>query len=435
MFHIDANRDSRGQWQPFLGQKGDSDLLRDLPGALRSLKTRDFTLPFAVLMAGLGLFATFTPKNFQNYAGRGDLYPRWYGARAAFQGRDPYSPEVTAEIQKGYYGHALATNEPTDQQRFAYPAYVVFLMWPLTRLPFPAVRVLVSVALLGALVCSVLLWIRILGCNLTWKGNLTAVLLAAGTAATIQGIRLQQLGILVFLLFSAGIYFLCRDRLTAAGVAFALATIKPQMMLLPLLWIFIWTWGDWRKRRAVAVSFALSLGALSLLAELLVRGWIPKFLHGLIAYTGYRPTRSLLTTLIGTPGTVLSAGIIILFLVVAFRHRVHRARASSFHTVTALALCVAQTCVPGLVAPFNQILLLPAVLILIPISSVRVKSLILVSVFLPTMASVAIKLAPNPDSSYVLLLMQMAVVTMFALSLCVLALMMSRMQWRSPRPS
>jgi hypothetical protein len=388
-----------------------------------------------MLMAGLGLFATFTPKNFQSYAGLGDLYPRWYGARAALQGRDPYSPEVSAEIQKGYYGHALASNEAEDQQRFAYPAYVVFLIWPLTRLPFTAVRTLASISLLGALVCSVLLWIKILGCNLTWKGNLSAVLLAAGTAATIQGIRLQQLAFLVFLLFSAGLYFLCLDRLTAAGVAFALATIKPQMMLLPLLWMFIWTWGDWRKRRAVAVSFALSLGALSFLAELLVRGWIPKFLRGLIAYTGYRPTRSLLSILIGTPGTVLGAGIIILFLVVAFRHRVHRATASSFHTVTALALCVAQTCVPGLVAPFNQILLLPAVLILIRISSVWVKSVILVSVFLPTMASVAIKLAPNPDSSYALLIMQMAVVTMFTLSLCVLALMMSRVQWHGPRPS
>jgi len=399
------------------------DLVGVLVKALRSLKAQDFALLFAVFMGAIGLFAIFTPKNFQSYAGLGDLYPRWYGTRAAFQGRDPYSPEVSAEIQKSYYGHALATNEPKDQQRFAYPAYVVFLLWPLTGLPFTLVRVLTSFALLGVFVCSVLLWIRILRCDFTSKGKLIAVLLAIGSAAAIHGIRLQQLGILVFLFFSAGLYFLCLDRRFAAGVAFALATIKPQMMVLPLLWIFIWTTGDWRKRRTVVVSFALSLAALSLLAELIVRGWIPEFLQALIAYPGYMPTRSLLSTLIGTPGSILSAGVTLLFLAVALKRRAHSATATSFHAISALALCVAQTCVPGLVGPFNQILLLPAVLILIRLSSAWVRSIIVMAVSLPAVVSVATKLAPNPDG-FTSLPMQMAVITVFALSICVLAMMM-----------
>src|SRR5215813_2488871 len=37
-----------------------------------------------------------------------DLYPRWLGARELLlHGRNPYSREITVEIQQGYYGRAL----------------------------------------------------------------------------------------------------------------------------------------------------------------------------------------------------------------------------------------------------------------------------------------------------------------------------------------
>src|SRR5690242_3071409 len=53
-----------------------------------------------------------------------DLYPRWLGARELLlHGRDPYSPEITREIQIGYYGRPLDSsrlNDPKDQQGFAY---------------------------------------------------------------------------------------------------------------------------------------------------------------------------------------------------------------------------------------------------------------------------------------------------------------------------
>src|ERR1700728_2468522 len=63
-----------------------------------------------------------------------DLYPRWLGARELLlHHRDPYSPEVTREIQIGYYGRQLnpaRLSDPKDQQGFAYPVYVVFLLAP-----------------------------------------------------------------------------------------------------------------------------------------------------------------------------------------------------------------------------------------------------------------------------------------------------------------
>ena len=74
-----------------------------------------------------------------------DLYPRWLGARELLlRHRDPYSPEITREIQIGYYGRALDSHrayDPIDQQAFAYPVYVVFLLAPAVFLPFWMVQI------------------------------------------------------------------------------------------------------------------------------------------------------------------------------------------------------------------------------------------------------------------------------------------------------
>src|SRR6202050_5577516 len=74
-----------------------------------------------------------------------DLYPRWLGARELLlHHRSPYSDEIALEIQKGYYGRVLDSsrpNDPKDQQGFAYPVYVVFLLAPLIGFSFHSVQI------------------------------------------------------------------------------------------------------------------------------------------------------------------------------------------------------------------------------------------------------------------------------------------------------
>src|SRR5271168_2458452 len=73
-----------------------------------------------------------------------DLYPRWVGAKELLlHGRDPYSTDVSREIQAGYYGRPLDPSrpgDPKDEQGFAYPVYVVFLLAPTIGLPFVIVQ-------------------------------------------------------------------------------------------------------------------------------------------------------------------------------------------------------------------------------------------------------------------------------------------------------
>src|SRR5277367_6551570 len=84
----------------------------------------------ALALAGaMWLFSqrVMVPGELAHYAamGRpmdvGDLYPRWYGARELLlHHRDPYSTEVSREIQVAYYGHALDTageDRGQDEQR------------------------------------------------------------------------------------------------------------------------------------------------------------------------------------------------------------------------------------------------------------------------------------------------------------------------------
>src|ERR1700687_5211642 len=95
-----------------------------------------------------------------------DLYPRWVGARELLlHGRDPYSAEVTREIQVGFYGRSLdpsRPNDPRDQQGFAYPVYVVFYLAPTIRLPFAIVQKVFFWVMLVLTSTSTLLWIRVL---------------------------------------------------------------------------------------------------------------------------------------------------------------------------------------------------------------------------------------------------------------------------------
>src|SRR5216684_9166755 len=114
-----------------------------LPLALRWLRKEQFVLGIALLLAGgMWLYVQWVllPFEQERYAAIGqpadigDLYPRWHGTRELLMhGRDPYSAEISQEIQTVYYGHPLDTagaDRGKDEQRFAYPLYVVFFLAP-----------------------------------------------------------------------------------------------------------------------------------------------------------------------------------------------------------------------------------------------------------------------------------------------------------------
>ncbi len=129
-----------------------------------------------------------------------DLYPSWLASRELLLNhRDPYTPEITREIQTGYYGRPIEParpNDPTNQQAFAYPVYVAFLLAPSVKLPFSEVQVLFRWLLAGLTALSVILWLGVIGLRLSWVLPTVVVLLVFGTFPVVQGIKLQQLSLL-----------------------------------------------------------------------------------------------------------------------------------------------------------------------------------------------------------------------------------------------
>ncbi|MGO9638991.1 MAG: hypothetical protein ACLPSO_13775, partial [Terracidiphilus sp.] len=89
-----------------------------------SLKPLWMVLAAALCAAGMWTYANrvLIPYQISNAAAYGlprgnlsDLYPRWLGARELLlHGRDPYSAEISREIQTGYYGRPLDPSRPND---------------------------------------------------------------------------------------------------------------------------------------------------------------------------------------------------------------------------------------------------------------------------------------------------------------------------------
>ena len=298
-----------------------------------------------------------------------DLYPRWLGARELLLShRDPYSDAVTRDIQTGYYGRVIdptRPDDPKDEQRFAYPVYVTFLLAPLVKLPFAAVRVFCEWTLALATAVGLLLWLWVL----RWRPSAAAMavvfLLALDSMPVIQGIKLQQLTLLVAAFIALGAALVSSGELFLAGIFLGMATIKPQLAALPVCWLAIWTLGRWRERQGLAWGFLATMVVFVGAGEYLLPGWFHEFLAGMVAYQHYTGGVSQLGLLL-TPlgGALLTMLAIVAALVVSWKCRRVAPDSQAFAVAFAFVLALAALIV-ATVAPYNQILLLPAVLVII----------------------------------------------------------------------
>jgi Glycosyltransferase family 87 len=212
---------------------------------------------------------------------------------------------------------------------------------------------------------TILLSLNLLGHSPPSETVAAVVLFTLSSTQIVQGLRFEQLALLVGFLLIAGAWCLSRRHLGTAGALLAFSTIKPQMALIPLCWFAIWTVGDWPKRWRLATSFSITLAALFAAGELILPGWLGYFLAGLAAYRKYFPTTSLLRMAFGDMLGEIVGGIIILaLLIVAWRNRRYSAESPEFTATFAVFLMGTILAFP-LFTPFNQVLLIFPTLLLI----------------------------------------------------------------------
>ena len=201
-----------------------------------------------------------------------DLYARWWGAHELLlHHRDPYSPAVTREIQVFIYGAPVARLHPGDQAElaggFAYPIYVVFLLWPTVYLGFAIVQQLFFYLFAVLALISLLLWLYALRWRIPATQFGILAIFTLGSFPAMQGIKLLNLSLLVAFLVAATLASLAANHFTTAGLLLAGSTIKPQFVVLLIPWLALWVMADWRRRQRLAWSFVAAISVLALGGE------------------------------------------------------------------------------------------------------------------------------------------------------------------------
>jgi hypothetical protein len=222
-----------------------------------------------------------------------DFYPAWLGTRELLTNkRDPYSPEVTADIQKGVWGRTVDGHNPGDpkeESRFAYPLYVVFVLAPTILVSFSSAKVLFIGFAITASVFAVLFWLRLFGHRSTALQIGMGIVLFLGSWPFVLALRVHQLAVIVLALITGAMTAVAAGLLWTGGIMLAFATIKPQSAVGIVAWLLLWSLSNWKERKGLLLSFALTFSVMFFAAELLLPGWLWEWREALSAYMRYSP--------------------------------------------------------------------------------------------------------------------------------------------------
>ena len=215
---------------------------------------------------------------------RFDFYHCWVGTRAVLAGENPYSQEIVRRIHEGMFGQWFGGAEEIHQ-RFAYPAFITWLLLPLWLLPFPlavslwcGLQLLILLAL-PLLLVSLLEWrlppillaVALLFSVFLYRYPITSYILGQFTPFTLACLVVAWWG-------------LERGHPLVATLALLGVTIRPEVAILPL---FVLLLAAWRMgRREVVVTWAGLMACLWLLTRLRVGPWVAGFLGGVGDYAG-----------------------------------------------------------------------------------------------------------------------------------------------------
>ncbi|MDH5507989.1 MAG: DUF2029 domain-containing protein [Anaerolineae bacterium] len=252
-----------------------------------------------LIAAALLVIAGLTWVNFrfatQNPGGN-DFIPRWVGTRLFLtEGLSPYSEETSVLIQDYLHGRLAQGQE--DKGYFVYPHYAMLVFTPFGLVSdYSLARALwmtaLEMALLGITFASLSLlrWrpsASVFGVmmlfTLIWYHGARPVI--NGNAAVLSAFFI----VAAFLNIRAG-----RDIL--AGIILAFASIKPQMVILLVPFVVLWSISHRRMRlvNSIAVSF-LVLISVSMLIQ---PDWIIANLQQVMVYPTYSPP--------GTPAVIFA---------------------------------------------------------------------------------------------------------------------------------
>jgi len=296
-----------------------------------------------------------------------DLYPRWLGARELLlHHRNPYSREMTEEIERGFYGRPIDPSRlaDVDPEAFAYPVYVTFLLAPFLPFRFEVVQPIFSAILLLLTVAILPLWIRGMRLGLGTRATLLGFAAMMSSYGVVEGLRLGQITLLVSSLMAGSVAALSSGSPVLAGVLMALTLVKPQLSYLLVAFLIVWVASDWRARKGFAIGFGIVVALLLAGSEVILPGWFGFWREAVGEYIRWH-RGSLLAELLGARlAAVVAGGLMLLCGVFFWRCRAAAVGSNRFNFALVSALSVTSLVLPntGGGTYYNQILLVPVVL-------------------------------------------------------------------------
>ena len=254
---------------------------------------------FAIILAVCALLVGLTWANFRYVVenpGGNEFLPRWLGTRLfLLEGQSPYS-ETTSDSIRGFVNEGGLIDSDIDQVLFAYPFYSIYIFAPYSLIPeYNVARAVwmttleISLILLVAASLSLARWK--VGTIILAALLIFALLWYHSVRALING----DASILCALLIAASFLAIRAEQDGLAGFLLALSTIKPQIVI--LLVVFILIWGASHQRWALVWSLLGSLALLIASTSLFIPTWIWQNLVQLVA--------NLTNNISGTPGAIL----------------------------------------------------------------------------------------------------------------------------------
>ena len=345
---------------------------------------------FLALVAAISMLyyhqAILMPRAAANNTARGlsnaysfgnDFYQVWITSRAWDRARvDPYSSEMTREIQVGLYGRALdvtRSGDPIDQRAFPYPAFTLLLFSSVAQISFETIRVPILCILIALTIAAVLLWLRAVDWHPGTKTTLALILLTLSSYPALEGLYALQLGVLVTFLLAASVVALQRNRLLLAGILLALTTIKPQITALVVLYLLFWAAREWYSRWRFALGLFFTLTLLIGASLVVYHHWVQSWIRTLLAYRHYTQpplVHEVLTSFLGhgvaAPATfALTTIAIMIAAAIAWRNRAAAPDSTSFLLTLTLLLAVTTIALLPGQAIYDHLALVPGVLLIV----------------------------------------------------------------------
>ena len=250
---------------------------------------------FSIFIFGGLIWAIFHFSQF-NLGGEG-FSIQWISIQAlARDGSDPYSNQVTGQIQAAVPRENAFVADTFP--KYTSPLYSGMVIFPFTLISnkILAHAIWMFAQLIG-IFAMILVCIKLTGWKSTWFAVAIFLLLTVFSYHVLTPWLDGGLSIWAGLFLILAMVGISSNRNEVGGVFLALAMIQPQMVILPVILILVWS--ITKKSIVILLWFFITLILLSVIGLFLVPNWIMDYIRLLYRFSENFPP--------GSPGLLFSS--------------------------------------------------------------------------------------------------------------------------------